>query len=166
VLDRPPAHTPAQPLSGADAFLVDPAALSGAGGHQHTQMPYVMGTSVLAIKYADGVLVAADTLGAYGSTKRYKSIERIKRVNDHVVVAASGEISDFQYIMRLLDELTTGEAWLAWLVGVVRLVSVRARLVSVRVRVHAGAMRTPACRCSIPPPPQHQHTGTCHPSCR
>jgi hypothetical protein len=35
---------------------------------------------------------------AYGSTKRYKSMERIFKVNDSTVVAASGEISDFQYI--------------------------------------------------------------------
>lgn len=88
--------------------MVDPAALAQGGNKQRTQMPYVTGTSVLAIKYKEGVMVACDTLGAYGSTKRYKSIERIKRVNDHVVIAASGEISDFQYILRLLDELTTG----------------------------------------------------------
>lgn len=58
-------------------------------------------------------MVACDTLGAYGSTKRYKSVERIKRINDHVVLAASGEISDFQYILKLLDELTTGRSH-AW----------------------------------------------------
>lgn len=108
VLDAPPRPTPQQPLSGAENFMVDPVALDSAGPRQHTQYPYVTGTSVLAIKYKDGVMVACDTLGAYGSTKRYKSVERIKRINDHVVVAASGELSDFQYIIKLLDELTTG----------------------------------------------------------
>jgi len=62
---------------------------------------------VLAIKYKDGVLMAADMLGAYGSTKRYKSVQRILRVNDTTIVGASGEISDFQYISNLLDELMT-----------------------------------------------------------
>ena len=38
--------------------------------------------------------------GAYGSTKRYKSFERPSKVNDACVVGASGELSDFQYIMR------------------------------------------------------------------
>jgi hypothetical protein len=38
----------------------------------------VTGTSVLALKYKDGVLMACDTLGSYGSTKRYKSVERMK----------------------------------------------------------------------------------------
>lgn len=107
VLERPPGHYAAFPLSGAQPFLVDPSALPGAGDpHQHTKSPYVTGTSVLAIKYKDGVLIACDTLGAYGTTKRYKSMQRLYRVNDKVVVAASGEVSDFQYIQTLLDELT------------------------------------------------------------
>lgn len=38
--------------------------------------------------------------GAYGSTKRYKSFERLYKVNDACVVGAGGELSDFQYIMR------------------------------------------------------------------
>lgn len=68
------------------------------------------GTSVVGIKYRDGVMIACDTLAAYGSTKRYKSVTRLFRVNDSCVVAAGGEISDFQYIQKLLDELTTGAA--------------------------------------------------------
>lgn len=82
---------------------------SADGPRQHTQYPYVTGTSVLAVKYVDGVMIACDTLGAYGSTKRYKSLERIVRVNARTLVAAGGEISDFQYIVRLLDELTTDD---------------------------------------------------------
>lgn len=91
-----------------------------------TRNPYVTGTSVLAFVYKDGILIACDTLGAlnmptnmhtnthtmcltgsYGSTKRYKSLQRIVQVNQSTVLAAAGEISDFQYIQRLLDELAT-----------------------------------------------------------
>lgn len=43
--------------------------------------------------------------GAYGSTKRYKSVQRMVRVNDSCIVGASGEISDFQRITELLEEL-------------------------------------------------------------
>jgi len=50
-----------------------------------------------------------DTLASYGSTKRYKSMQRVRKVNDRVVVAASGEVSDFNYIMKLLEELTTDD---------------------------------------------------------
>ena len=63
---------------------------------------------MLGVKYADGVLLACDTLAAYGSTKRYKSFQRLYAVNDRVVVGAGGEMSDFQHIQTLLDELTTG----------------------------------------------------------
>jgi hypothetical protein len=70
--------------------------------HSHISCrdPYVTGTSVLAITYKDGVMMACDTLGAYGATKRYKSFERIRKVNNSCVLAAGGELSDFQYIMR------------------------------------------------------------------
>lgn len=108
VLAGPPQPSPQQPLSGADTFMVDPHAIADPA-RQHTQYPYVTGTSVLGIKYKDGVLVACDTLGAYGSTKRYKSVERIKKVNDNCIIAASGELSDFQYLLKLLDELTTDD---------------------------------------------------------
>lgn len=110
VLDRPPVATAQRPLSGAQAFCVDPSLVESADGpRQHTQYPYVTGTSVLAVKYAGGVMLAADTLGAYGSTKRYKSLERIVRVNARTLVGAGGEVSDFQYIVRLLEEITTDD---------------------------------------------------------
>ncbi len=74
---------------------------------KHTTSPYVTGNSVLSIKYKEGVLMACDMLGAYGSTKRYKSVQRVFKVNETTIVGASGEISDFQYISNLLEELTT-----------------------------------------------------------
>lgn len=95
-----------QPCVGAPACLVDPAGLS-APNRQRTQYPIVTGTSVLATTYKDGILIACDTLASYGSTKRYKSIDRMHKVNDSVIVAASGEISDFTHMMKLVDELST-----------------------------------------------------------
>lgn len=75
----------------------------------HTQYPYVTGNSVLAVKYRDGVMMACDMLGSYGSTKRYKSVERMTAVGERTLVGASGEVSDFTYIKNLLDELTTND---------------------------------------------------------
>lgn len=97
------------PSCGSQAFVCDPAALAAGNPRQRTQYPYVTGTSVLAMVYADGVMIACDTLGAYGSTKRYKSLERIYKVNERCVVAAGGEISDFQQIVRYLEELVMGD---------------------------------------------------------
>jgi len=94
------------PLSGNEGLVVDPAAVGGPF-KGHTQYPYVTGTSVLGIVYKDGVMMACDMLGAYGSTKRYMSMQRLTKVNDSCVVGAGGELSDYQQIVKMLDELAT-----------------------------------------------------------
>jgi 20S proteasome subunit beta 7 len=72
----------------------------------HTSQPIVTGTSVIAIKFADGIMMAADTLASYGSLARFSGIQRMKAVGGNTVVGASGEYSDFQYISDALDEMT------------------------------------------------------------
>ncbi|KAL9679166.1 hypothetical protein QQ045_017022 [Rhodiola kirilowii] len=72
---------------------------------EHTQSPHVTGTSVIGIKYKEGILIASDMGGSYGSTLGYKSVERIKSIGKHSLLGASGEISDFQEILRYLDDL-------------------------------------------------------------
>lgn len=109
VEDEASHHNPnPNPLS----FAQHPPSSSSPGGItlvksplSHTQYPYVTGTSVLGIKYKDGVLIAADCGGSYGSTLRYKSVERLKAIGKGCVIGASGEISDFQQIVHYLDEL-------------------------------------------------------------
>ncbi|KAF2605523.1 hypothetical protein F2Q70_00025911, partial [Brassica cretica] len=46
---------------------------------------------------------------SYGSTLRYKNIERMKAIGKHSLLGASGEISDFQEILRYLDELVLND---------------------------------------------------------
>ena len=43
--------------------------------------------------------------GSYGSTKRYKSVQRLFKVNDTCIVGASGEVSDFQELQTYLNQL-------------------------------------------------------------
>eukprot|EP00954_Amorphochlora_amoebiformis_P001635 128587-Amorphochlora_amoeboformis.AAC.1 len=74
-----------------------------------TTRPIVTGASVLAIKYKDGVMVMSDTLASYGSMARYKSVQRICKVNETTLIGASGEYSDFQYLKDLVEELTDEE---------------------------------------------------------
>jgi 20S proteasome subunit beta 7 len=38
----------------------------------HTQVPVNIGSSVISLKYKDGVIIAADTAVAYGSMKKTK----------------------------------------------------------------------------------------------
>ena len=47
--------------------------------------------------------------GAYGATKRYKSLQRLHKVNDETIIGAGGEISDFQYLQEQLDDLVTDD---------------------------------------------------------
>merc|ERR1712014_488872 len=71
----------------------------------HTLQPIVTGATVIAMKYKDGVVMAADTLASYGSQARYKDICRLKKVGKYTLLGASGEMSDFQYLGLRLDEL-------------------------------------------------------------
>jgi len=70
-----------------------------------TQSPIVTGASVLGMKFDGGVLIVADTLGSYGSMKRFKSVERVKQFGANTVVGGGGDLSDFQHIEELLNEL-------------------------------------------------------------
>ncbi|CAB4408300.1 unnamed protein product [Rhizophagus irregularis] len=74
-----------------------------------TQQPIVTGTSVLAFKYKDGIMLAADTLASYGSLARFTNIQRLYPVGDFTIIAASGDISDFQYVQHLLDTVMVEE---------------------------------------------------------
>lgn len=61
---------------------------------------------LLSIEIILRIMSMGDILiGSYGSTLRYKSVERIKPIGKHSLLGASGEISDFQEILRYLDEL-------------------------------------------------------------
>lgn len=70
----------------------------------HTQNPFVVGGSVLAMKYKDGVLVATDRQLNYGSLAKYKDSQRMQKVTNNTLIGCGGEYSDFQYICRKMKE--------------------------------------------------------------
>ena len=43
--------------------------------------PTTTTSSVIGIKYKDGVVIAADMLGSYGSMHKFYDIERVQKVN-------------------------------------------------------------------------------------
>lgn len=55
--------------------------------------------------------MAADTMGSYGSMMKLSDLQRIFKVGDDVVVGISGDVSDFQYLQRILDELVVEESY-------------------------------------------------------
>ncbi|ODQ63327.1 proteasome endopeptidase complex, beta subunit [Nadsonia fulvescens var. elongata DSM 6958] len=75
----------------------------------HTQQPIVTGTSVIAVKFDKGVMMAADNLASYGSLARFTDQERLIPVGKDTVVGVSGDISDLQYVERLLEQLEIEE---------------------------------------------------------
>eukprot|EP01128_Nolandella_sp_AFSM9_P006773 TRINITY_DN355_c0_g2_i1.p1 TRINITY_DN355_c0_g2~~TRINITY_DN355_c0_g2_i1.p1 ORF type:complete len:307 (+),score=46.33 TRINITY_DN355_c0_g2_i1:102-923(+) len=106
-----------QPLpSAGDARYRNPRAFGqgplsappAAAPMKRTLNPYVVGASVVAVKYSGGVLAAADMLGSYGSLARFRSIPRLRSVGK-TLIGASGDISDYQYIMEDLIAKETRE---------------------------------------------------------
>eukprot|EP01038_Epipyxis_sp_PR26KG_P010082 gene10082-13548_t len=70
-----------------------------------TQQPIVVGSTVIGLKYADGVMLASDTLASYGSLARYKDTRRIQKIGSSTLIGAGGEMSDFQSILEMLENM-------------------------------------------------------------
>ncbi|KTW30132.1 hypothetical protein T552_00610 [Pneumocystis carinii B80] len=73
-----------------------------------TLKPILTGSSVLGLKFKDGVMLAADNLASYGSLAKYNDVERIFSF-EKTIIGVSGEISDFQYIKRLIHSFVIKE---------------------------------------------------------
>ncbi|KAL1840802.1 hypothetical protein VTJ49DRAFT_7701 [Mycothermus thermophilus] len=76
-----------------------------------TQSPIVTGTSVIAIKFKDGVVMAADNLASYGSLARFTDVKRLRPFLSTSVVGFGGDVSDMQFLDRHLTELAIDEAY-------------------------------------------------------
>merc|ERR1711936_1266598 len=68
-----------------------------------SQYPITVGTSVFGLKYKDGVIIAADTMGNYGRLSRYPNLQRVNKINETTVLASSGDIDDFQYLYDIIE---------------------------------------------------------------
>lgn len=66
--------------------------------------PSVTGTSVLGVKYNDGVILAADMLGSYGSLARFRNLSRVKAVNNSTGIAVAGDYADYQFLNDVLEQ--------------------------------------------------------------
>mmetsp|Transcript_2182 Transcript_2182/g.2954 ORF Transcript_2182/g.2954 Transcript_2182/m.2954 type:complete len:289 (+) Transcript_2182:137-1003(+) len=80
---------------------------SSSSATQRTRRPIVTGTSVLGIKYNNGVMLSADTLASYGSMAKYKAAQRLISIGSgsksFTLIGGGGEYSDFQAVKDLLD---------------------------------------------------------------
>jgi len=65
---------------------------------QHSLGAVNIGTSVMALKYKDGVMIAADTAISYGGMKKVKDARRIVKLSDECAFGCSGEMADMQHL--------------------------------------------------------------------
>lgn len=72
-----------------------------------TTRPMVTGSSVVGMRCADGVVLACDTLASYGSLARFRAVSRMYKATERCVVAAGGDLSDFQELQFMLERETT-----------------------------------------------------------
>ncbi|CRK40144.1 hypothetical protein BN1708_020686, partial [Verticillium longisporum] len=75
------------------------------------QSPIVTGTSVIAIKYSEGVVIAADNLASYGSLARFTNVKRLRTFAESTVIGFGGDVSDMQYLDRHLTSLAIDESY-------------------------------------------------------
>lgn len=62
------------------------------------------GTSILGIAFEGGVMLAGDMLGSYGNLTKFRSLERIIKVNDSTIVGVTGDIADFQHLKAIIEQ--------------------------------------------------------------
>lgn len=59
---------------------------------------------MVGLVYDGGVMVAADSLGSYGSLARFRDIKRVFKVTDKVLLACGGDIADYQFIREVIEQ--------------------------------------------------------------
>lgn len=76
---------------------------------QHSQSPVTTSTSLVAVAYDKGVVMAGDLLASYGSLARYRDCPRIFKVNNNIILGASGDFADFQYVKSFVQQKIINE---------------------------------------------------------
>ena len=69
---------------------------------QHSLGAVNVGTSVMGLKFKDGVMIAADTAISYGGMNKLKDARRIEQLNEECVYGCSGEMADMQHLTKNL----------------------------------------------------------------
>ncbi|XP_058829051.1 proteasome subunit beta type-4 [Topomyia yanbarensis] len=97
-------------ISGPAAGVVE---TPGDFGTQRSYTPINTGTSVVGLKFANGVIISADKLLSYGSLARYHDVDRVYKINDKTIIGIGGDFADFQFIKRYIDQKVVDDMCLA-----------------------------------------------------
>ncbi|KAJ0170227.1 hypothetical protein K1T71_014155 [Dendrolimus kikuchii] len=80
----------------------------------HSAAPITTTTTVIGVKFDKGCVIAADTLGSYGSLARFRDCSRVLKVNDLILLGSGGDYADYQYLkdiieQKIIDEQCVGD---------------------------------------------------------
>jgi len=81
----------------------------GSDPYKHTQTPVTTGTSVIAIQFDKGVMMAADMLASYGSLARYRNCPRLMKVNKNTIWGCMGDYADYQFLKDFVEQMVITE---------------------------------------------------------
>lgn len=70
----------------------------------HSANPITTTTTVIGVKFDKGVVIAADTLGSYGSLARFRDCPRVLKVNDLILLGSGGDYADYQYLKDIIEQ--------------------------------------------------------------
>lgn len=70
----------------------------------HSQQIITGIPATIAIKYKDGILIAANPVSRSGRTLKSRNVNRFSYIGTHMVFSGSGDHSDFQKLSELLDK--------------------------------------------------------------
>ena len=59
---------------------------------------------MIALKVNGGIIMASNTLARYGSSLYHEDVSKLQNLSDNILVGSSGDYSDYQELMRLLNE--------------------------------------------------------------
>lgn len=83
--------------------VADVAAARAAAAHAPGALATTEGTTILALRYCDGVLVAGDRRATAGNTVIHDRADKVLAVDDRSVLALSGSPANAYEIARLLE---------------------------------------------------------------
>lgn len=71
---------------------------------KRTRVPITTTTSIIAVVFDRGVVVAGDTLGSYGSLARFRDCPRVSALNQQILLGCGGDYADYQYLKDIIDQ--------------------------------------------------------------
>jgi proteasome beta subunit len=61
------------------------------------------GTTIVAIKFKDGVLIASDKQATFGTMVSHKKVQKLHQITDNILMGAAGLVGDIQALVKILQ---------------------------------------------------------------